>query len=256
MSHDSKDRVAWDALDRALLGSARLDEPPLGSRAALERALGLDQSAEAEPNVEPVPGPAAPTAPGVPLGTLKGLVALGAVAALVGIGALYQRSVGDTGSELHAPESSLALPRERAAKPHSPAQTPAPTGMAITPSLAPAEAPSDLGQARVRPALRRAPSSVASARTATLALEVELIERARLAVARNDAESALQELAKHERLAPPHALQAEAELVRVTALLALGRHEQAEQLANSLIRRHPGDAVARRAADLMQRFSK
>lgn len=258
MSNQWKDRAAWDELDRALLGSARLDEPPPGSRAALERALGLESSLGPEQELEG--GRLSPTSgsSGASVGTLKSLVVLAGAGLLVGVSALY---VWSTSSTVPAPPKAptkTALRVEAAPKADTlrPLENPAPTSGPVTASRPSAEEPAALRQRRSPQAPRSGPSVVSSSRPQSLALEVELIERARVAVTRNDAESALRELAEYERLSPPHALGAEADLVRVTALFSLGRYEQAEQLANELIRRHPGDAVARRAADVMKRFSK
>jgi len=85
-----------------------------------------------------------------------------------------------------------------------------------------------------------------------LAAEVALLDRAR-AVARSAPGSALAALDEHARTFPNGALRDEAAVVRLEALLAAGRRDEAERLAGPYVRDRAHTPIARRMSDLLGR---
>lgn len=81
------------------------------------------------------------------------------------------------------------------------------------------------------------------ARDLSLSAERTLVEIARSALAKNDAEAALQTLDRHEAEFPNGALVEEREFLRVRALLTLGRRSEAEQRAKAFLARFPESAL-------------
>jgi len=97
------------------------------------------------------------------------------------------------------------------------------------------------------PAVRRAPP-VADA----LTLELRLVDGARIRLAA-DPTSALSLLDAHARDFPHGQLALERDVLRVDALLRLGRRSDAEAVTRSLAAQAPGSPQAERASDLMRR---
>lgn len=96
-------------------------------------------------------------------------------------------------------------------------------------------------------AVRRAPPMADA-----LTLELRLVDGARLRLAVDPA-SALSQLDAHARDFPHGQLALERDVLRVEALLRLGRRSEAEAAARSLAARAPGSPQAERASELMER---
>ncbi len=113
----------------------------------------------------------------------------------------------------------------------------------IRPDSVPVRSVGDLPSATTS-AARRAPP-VADA----LTLELRLVDGARVRLA-TDPTSALSQLDAHARDFPRGQLALERDVLRVDALLRLGRRSEAEAVARSLAARAPGSPQAERASDL------
>lgn len=78
--------------------------------------------------------------------------------------------------------------------------------------------------------------------------EIELIDRARGAVARRAPEQALEALRQYVAEYPRGAFAPEAQVLRIEALQQSGRHAQAQSLAKGFLARHPDSPLAERVA--------
>ena len=78
----------------------------------------------------------------------------------------------------------------------------------------------------------------------SIALEVDLLDRARAANARGANREALDLLGRHDRDFPASRLGPEALVLRLTALVQLGRASEARALAERYLERQPGGAHA------------
>ena len=99
--------------------------------------------------------------------------------------------------------------------------------------------------AQAAPAPARAPSVVAPA--LTLLDELDLLKRARSALRSGEGSTALALLDRHERERAGDSLVAEATLLRIEVLAALGRKEAASELAQRFVRANPNHALSDRA---------
>jgi len=82
------------------------------------------------------------------------------------------------------------------------------------------------------------------------ALELEVLQPARAALARGDFSSALSSIAEHERRFPNGELTEEREALRVQALSGLGRTEEANRAAAAFRERFPGSVLLSRMQSL------
>jgi hypothetical protein len=89
-------------------------------------------------------------------------------------------------------------------------------------------------------------------RAGPLTLELERIDRARAAVAAGAPERALDELSLYERVRTTGTLDREARVLRIDALLMLGRRDEARHLARGYLERFPKDAHATRLRELAE----
>lgn len=96
-----------------------------------------------------------------------------------------------------------------------------------------------------------APSgSGASVVNSALSLELSHIDRARAALASGAAERTLEELARYRAIRTTGTLDREAWILRIDALLVLGRRSEAVELARGYLERFPRDAHATRLHEL------
>jgi hypothetical protein len=84
-----------------------------------------------------------------------------------------------------------------------------------------------------------------------LAAEVALIDRARAAIASHDSSRALALLDEHRRTFSDGALVAEAEFVRIEALVGARRTAEATELGRAFLTRFPRSPLGRRVRDLI-----
>jgi len=172
-----------------------------------------------------------------------GLVLLGAVG-------LIALSTSRT-KKAPPPPSDVAPPPVVVAEPPKPPTEPA------TPKIEAPPAPVEVVAEPVKPSepappTVRRPVPIVRDDADTLAKELALVDRARSQ--RTDAPAAaLQTLAEYDAQFPKGALTQEASLVRIEALLALGRRAEAETLARTLIAKDRGGLLKKRVEALLAR---
>jgi outer membrane protein assembly factor BamD (BamD/ComL family) len=81
---------------------------------------------------------------------------------------------------------------------------------------------------------------------------VAALADARRALASGDAAEALRLLDVHDRRFAPPALSAEATILRIEALVAVGRLDEARGLATGFVTAHPDSPYAQRVASLVR----
>ncbi|HEX6275444.1 MAG TPA: hypothetical protein VFZ53_20530 [Polyangiaceae bacterium] len=87
-------------------------------------------------------------------------------------------------------------------------------------------------------------------RRSPLSVEVAAVDRARAFLASGAPERALSELAEYDRIRATGTLDRETWILRIDALVALGKRREAEALARSYLERFPRDAHATRLREL------
>lgn len=233
-----------DELERALLLSAREDRTPEGASVRALGLLGLAPLA-AQTALGTAAGAGATAATGG--GAIKGGAVTGLVIAKwLGIGLLAGTVTGGAlvaVAPRHAPAAKP--PPVRVASPVSIPQSKA-RPRAVTPP-APATSASAMPVVGVLPPL--APHSEAA--SPDVSQEIALLDRARQALGRGDAHTALAVLADHDRRFPHGELGLETELVRVEALVQSGKRAQAVRRARALLAQHPHSPYTARIQTLL-----
>ena len=117
-----------------------------------------------------------------------------------------------------------------------------PARAALVETPAPAPEPTEPVPLPVNPK----PETRSTARSATLADEVDAVDAARSALARGEARSALAVLDAYARAYPRGRLALEAEVLRIHALDKSGQAESARRRAELFLRHHPKSVLASR----------
>jgi hypothetical protein len=108
----------------------------------------------------------------------------------------------------------------------------------------------------VKPAIAKPAPMGAEAASAkpvdTLRQELGLVEDARRALAAGDPSIALRHVDDHARRFPSGAFAVERDVIRIDALAAAGRRDEAASRARDFLARHPGSAQARRIATMTE----
>lgn len=126
----------------------------------------------------------------------------------------------------------------------------------VAPPVAPAEEKVEAVEEPkpVVTAVKAAPV-VSAAKTVTvdpLREELGLVEDARRALAAGDASTALRQVDEHARRFPSGAFAVERDVIRIDALAAAGRRDEAASRARDFLAHHPGSAQARRIAKITE----
>jgi hypothetical protein len=264
MSRSERDTPEWDEFDRALLSSAALDAPEQGALARATRALGAATLASAAlVSAGTSLGASSSAASG---STLVG-VSLSALGKALLVGAAV--GVGFVGvvNRARAPEPDfrrVAPPVHVVSAPRVVQPAPAraqsllpisePDSSEVKPAALEPRAREQMKTlARARAPVALAPTTRPAALPATsLAVEVELLDRARAALSRKDASLALRELDRYAQQAGERSLAREASLLRIEALRALGDATSAAEIAKRLVADDPGGLTGQRARELMR----
>lgn len=250
--------AGWSDLESSLLRSGRTD-PPRSTERAVLTALGLELPGPGGPGGESLPPPATSPAPFASAGGLVGGAAGGFAVAKWGALAVLVVAV-PVGWMLVGRARPSVLPAEPVAVQQTPHETtPVPTPSPAAPekrALGLDELPSEAPRAaHAREGAAVAPSDAAvqldeSPVGSSLAAELALIRRARSALGTGNAAEALGLLAEYQTSFSAPQLGSEALVVRVEALLRLGRKEEARRLAAPLL---TGDSLyAQRLRALVQ----
>lgn len=232
---------------RALLESARGDEPTSADVAQVTAKL----AAVLPPAVL---GTGSVGAGLAKLAWLKGLGGWGlsALVAASAAGLLYTAKRGAPSSEPLAATPAVAVQSAGDAPPAPLGMEPSEADVAAAPdSVAGASAPEAPAVARGAPGVVGASPSPAPTRGTTSRAELELLDRAFAALNSGDPERALQLLASHERTFPGGELGQEREVLRVEALVRLGRFEPARQASERLLREFPGTGYRHKLSRLL-----
>lgn len=166
----------------------------------------------------------------VALGAALGVAVTSAV--IVVPRALSHRELAVASPKMDAERTPIRATRSRPI-PEGPVVPLAPPPAAATPDPSPAPG-----------------AAVSDGETQGLTREARLLERARALLARSPG-SALSTIQRHEAEFPHGALELERELLKVEALVRLGRRSEAESTARALRARAPGNLYERRLATLL-----
>lgn len=214
-------------LERSLLKAVAAEEPSPEHRMRVREAMGL----------APGPAPAlaaSPASSGMGKIAIVGVVAAGAVAALLLLG--RTRAVAPAVTNPSPPEVVVAPPPPEA--PVAPPAVVAPA--AVEPAAVESPDPATAAHAARHSA---SPLPVASS---DVREQIRLIDEARAAVVGHDATSALRSLDQYRAKFPGGALDQEATVLRIEALDQKGDHAQAASMARSFLARNPASAHAKR----------
>jgi hypothetical protein len=202
--------------------------------------------------------------------TLVAAVTTASVGASVGT-AVYVHETETRASAVDAPSVAPTLVVPVAAKAAhagvplgaSASAEPAPTVEAVEPavvspaSVAPASSAPAVSEGRaLRPPPRVAPQAPAAPPAKSIDAfreELGLIDDARGALAKGDTSNALRLLQEHSTRFPSGAFVVERDVIRIDALVAAGRSDEATQSARAFLARHPGSAQAGRISKMVEK---
>jgi hypothetical protein len=246
--------------ERALLGSARLDSPPAGSREGVLAALGLaavTTTAGAGAAVTATTGGVAVVVKWLVVGAIGGGITLGAVFAMrpsTRPGASHP--VAGVAAAQHADEPGPGAAGALKEPPAPPASPALPEALGDVPSepLAPAARVPDPAVARSAPAApvpSASPPAIASGSQARLAAEVAALQRTRQSLASGEPAAALRSLDDYDQRFAQPILGPEAMVLRIEALIAAGRVDIARQIAGGMLAAQPDSPYARRVRSLL-----
>lgn len=231
----------------ALLAAGRSDGLPVERREAVFRnlaiTLGAPQGFE-----------------GADLGTQAALKASAKVAGIEGLALKAVGAIAVTGALVWGGWQGIA------GHSSSPAVNPPEAPLVVAPGVGPAEAPvaapAETPVAGAEHALAADELAVLEGNTAgkvrgrtktsdSLAKELSLIDAARSALLRGEPASALRTLQAYRTQFPRGALQAEATVQRVEALIATGDRASASKIGEAFLRRYPDSPYSRRIVSLL-----
>jgi hypothetical protein len=230
-------------LARSILGSAS-DDGLDGTRvAALERALGVEAVATAEP---PAARRFLARAPGA--STVAALTTVAVAVALGWAGYFGSANTSEPPALATGSASTVAAPSlvEPAAPP---VVTSAPEAVSV--DLLPEAPPKPARAVPSAGARTLASSASASSATDDLAAEVRALERVRTAIAERRIAGAREALASYERAFPKKILEKEARVLEIEMLLAEGRRDEAELLATRFLASSADSPYAARVRSLL-----
>jgi hypothetical protein len=252
---------------RALLSSARLDVPPERGRHRTLAALGLGATlatttqlsgatALAAASAAPVAGSATGVALLVTKWAAMGLVA-GAVCSGTAVTVREHARIASPAAphdvaEPAAPPRTEAPPAARFSEVPEPPPVAAERKVAVgsVSAMPPSAVPPQTG-----PAVAAMPDETTAppepGQRPSLMAEIAALDRAQRALAAGQAAAALGELDAYQRQFPSPRLGPEANVVRIQALLAVGRTAEARNLGERLLRREPDGALAQRVRSLL-----
>jgi hypothetical protein len=259
-------------VERLLLGSATDDAPVPGARVKVLAALGVAGVAASTAGtahaasvalVGTAGGKTASTAAGFSLakwllvGAVAGVTTTGSlvVATTPGLFGEETRAVPGQPARPTSPSRPVAAPPKVRAAPAGEGEKPAEHVDQGARSAIEPPAPRTRSYADDEPGTDRAPAPQGTAFPAagadTVAEEVTALDRARAALAAGDGSGALARLDAYERRYPKGTLLPEAAVLRVRALVQLGRSREARSVVGAFVRAHPGSPQAARLRALV-----
>jgi hypothetical protein len=262
LADDPPDRV------KALLSSARIDVPPVQGQTRALAALGLGATLATSAQVSSAAiaatagaAKAAGSATGIALLVSK-WVAMGVVAGAVASGTVVTARNRAALVSCATPEKVSEPParEERRAPSHARFGDVAQEPPAVAPQhevrAAPvATTPPARSLPREAPAVGATPEAVQPSpdlgQRPTLMAEIGSLDRAQRALAAGQPAAALAALDAHQQQFASPRLGPEAAVLRIQALMALGRTLEARNLGADLLRRDPDGALAQRVRSLL-----
>lgn len=236
-----------EAFERSLLEAGAREAPSTAARARMRAAVGTGAAlalwtaaAEGMAATEALKAPAVVSHGfwGLPLTKWAGL---GIVAGAVAAGGIYGlRTANRAASE--STQRAAALPAKQALPPQ-----PAPP--APIPQAQPAEVP--VHQSTSAERNTAAPAGARRVEQGGITRELELLEKARLALAAGDTAHSAALLAEHRRF-PKRALGPEARILSIQVALAQGRRAEAARMAEAFLEAQPRSPHARRVRSLLE----
>lgn len=226
-----------------LLRAGRKDELSAQSALAICAALGVAPPAAATSTLASGAKAASVKGAAVKGAAFKGTLALGSLGAA---GALLWASVA-----VLSDADPMEVPQSRA---QSHEQAPAVVVRDVPPiaSVETKEATEATETARPK-AIVRGARPTASSDADSLPRELEMIDRARSALARGEASRALSLLDAYSARFPKPKLRSESTVLRIEALVARGQGKAATRLGKQFLAREPNGPYARRVRSLLER---
>jgi hypothetical protein len=236
-----------DALEQALLRSAKQDEPESGKEHAVLFALGLAPPGLGIPSGLGSSSAASASAAGA-AATAAAKLGTWSIVKWIGVGVIAGTATLGGAKALHG---SFDVPKSAPSIiiPSAPASI----------DLVNTQPPSaqDAG-AQIEPDAQAAPRVIASEKPSasapadlSLAAEVAALDRARKALESNDPEAALRAIEERGRSHPDGVLQPEAMVVRIEALTKMGQRQAALELGRQFMTKYPDHPLRERVRALM-----
>lgn len=239
---------AADAVPAAELAVSPFEAAPHATVDSVTPAV----AAPAAPRV--VPAPVAPAAPRVP----RAAPALRPTRLALRSGASSpSRATSRPAAAPHAIAAPAGppVPLPLAPRPVIPMVPPVPP-MPVLPAPAAVPAPSAIAPVQwpavATPALLPATPPPVAPPVAPLADELRMLELAEAALRASTPSFAIEHLDRHGRMFPAGALRDEAAVLRIGALIDLGRRREAGDLANQFLQRRPHSVLAKRVRSMLQ----
>ncbi len=233
MTHDGKKPSAFSPSVEALVAQERM--PPAQPADVRARMLSRAEAAilAGPPATQPVPVTRLAAKQSLAAGTVA-VAAAGIVAAIYFFGGSAPNVPAAKAPVAAKPPA--AVPLERSSAPTSGSE---PAPVAPSPRALPVETPV--------PSAR----STSSSRQESGPEEIQLLSRARQADARHDYAEVLSVLSEHERKFPAGRLSEEREVLRVKALVGLGRTDQARRTAARFRRQFPKSVLLHKVDEML-----
>jgi hypothetical protein len=253
---------------RELLRAGRRERPPVRAVERTAAALGVAATFSASTaGASALGGTVISAAGGAPALGAMALAKWLAVGALSGTVVAGATTLARYGLEAPPARTENAAPRDAAPRTPSGVETRERGASTLRDTSPPPRASGTARPGAVLDGARRSPENpdpiqnsatwatssagtTSGARPTPLAVEVAAVDRARASLASGAAERALEELAEYDRLRMTGTLDREARILRIDALLRVGRRQEAVELARSYLARFPRDAHAVRLREL------
>jgi hypothetical protein len=251
MSQEDLEPLPQD-LQRLLQQGRPGDEPPPGAREAALSFITASVGALTAPLAASEAASRLKNAVSVPRGAwhaLKGSFGIGGLVVGTALGAAGHAALVRHDSS--TPVQAMAVGTSPVMTATMSATPPAPSSAPMDVAAPTASTAATVGQEETRRQVAPAPAEKTATHPAEDAAERALIDMARTAVARGDGDGALAPLERHAREFPKGRLAEEREWLRIQALLATGRGDDAKERASSFRKIFPHSLMLPALDELM-----
>jgi hypothetical protein len=228
-----------------LLKAAQGARPSPVARARIGAAIGLNMGAPA--GGVPRTNGSATAARAL---AQKGLLL--AFAGAVAVGGGWLASTAGARSTPGLPASGSGAPTQAPALIETASASSVPSPPAVAPGPLAAHA-ADRARSASTPA---APSTSGSSSPSSWEVELRLMEAANASLDRHQPSEALVQVSQYQRLYPRGKLTVEAEVIRLEALVELGRYDEARRVANAFLRSFPNALQVPRVRSLLRQIDE